>query len=168
VGEGVGVAVGVGEGVDWVCAPAETASTNNKKTNTRDFLIMLSLTFYLMIIGKFVFYRRDRFKETMSLLPVNKICGSRGAATNNKPLNENDVARFAGSADLKRPGFPQDSQSLALGLAKTAASQLDEFVRSRAFAFGQRPYSQSLCASVKCCVSVVGCRYFTTEAQRTH
>ena len=31
----------------------------------------------------------------------------------------------------------QGSQSLALGLAMTAASQLDEFVRSRAPAFGQ-------------------------------
>ncbi|MEK6337740.1 MAG: hypothetical protein AABM67_22705, partial [Acidobacteriota bacterium] len=35
-------------------------------------------------------------------------------------------------APLIRTGMvSQDSQSLALGLAKTAASQLDEFVRSR-------------------------------------
>jgi hypothetical protein len=46
------------------------------------------------------------------------------------------VARFAGSADLKGT-VSQGSQSLALGLSTTAASQLDEFVRSRALAFGK-------------------------------
>jgi len=33
----------------------------------------------------------------------------------------------------------QGSQGLALGLAKTATSQLDEFVRSRALAFWAKP-----------------------------
>ena len=39
-------------------------------------------------------------------------------------LQKISVARFAGSVDLKKQ-VTQDSQSLALGLAMTAASQLD-------------------------------------------
>ena len=35
--------------------------------------------------------------------------------------------------------FPKARKSLALGLAKTAASQLDEFVRSRALDFWAKP-----------------------------
>ncbi len=46
----------------------------------------------------------------------------------------------ASRAPLIKTGMvSQGSQSLALGLAKTAASQLDEFVRSRALAFWAKP-----------------------------
>ncbi len=44
-GSGVGEGVAVGEGVDAVCALTETVSTNNKKTNNRDFLIIIESNF---------------------------------------------------------------------------------------------------------------------------
>ena len=68
-----------------------------------------------------------------------QIVWSRGAATDKRPelsgfeagmltsktvLQKISVARFAGSGDLKSM-VTQGSQSLALGLAMTAASQLD-------------------------------------------
>ena len=38
----------------------------------------------------------------------------------------------------------QGSESLALGLAKTAATQLDEFVRSRTLAFWAKPVHEGV------------------------
>ena len=55
---------GVGEGVG-VCAPAETVSIKNKKTDTRDFLIIVEFNFLSDDYRDFVFYRRVRLKETI-------------------------------------------------------------------------------------------------------
>ncbi len=49
----------------------------------------------------------------------------------------------ASQAPLIKTGMvSQGSQNLALGLAKTAASQLDEFVRSQPWLFGKKSPDQ--------------------------
>jgi hypothetical protein len=55
----------------------------------------------------------------------------------NRKMAIKSVARFAGSADSTGLVSPRLAQSLALGLAKTAASQLGEFVRWAPSLFGQ-------------------------------
>ena len=68
-GEGVGVAesggvgegVGVGEavGVDLVCASAETMSMNNKKTDTKAFLIIVEFHFLTDVMRSEISYSTE-------------------------------------------------------------------------------------------------------------
>jgi len=57
---------------------------------------------------------------------------------------------------------PQGSQSLALGLAKTAASQLDEFVRAHPFFLGKA--MAFALAAVEFLYAFAGC--FTADSKQ--